>query len=57
MILADFGIAAVIILACVLYVCLMLRSLRRRRNPPLTTEQITALLEQKLREIDKEIEG
>lgn len=57
MILVDFGVACVIILGLAIFGAVVARSNYRRKNPPLTIEQQTALIEKDLAEINRKIEG
>ena len=57
MILADLGVVFVIVLALAIFGSVVARSNYRRRNPPLTIEQQTALAEKELAEINRKIEG
>lgn len=56
MALADFGVAFVIIAGLAVAVSLIVRDVRRRRHPALTTAEKTARLEEELGEINRKIE-
>jgi hypothetical protein len=56
MILADFGVAFVIVLGLAFFGAFAARSAYRRRHPPPTLEEQTAWLEQELADISRVIE-
>jgi hypothetical protein len=55
-ILADFGVAFVIVLGTAVFAALFARGVYLRRNPPPTLGEVTAELEKELAEINEEIE-
>jgi hypothetical protein len=55
-ILADFGVAFVIVLGAAIVAAVVARSAYLRKNPPPSLGEVTAKLERELAEINKEIE-
>ena len=56
MILADFAVAFVIVVAIATVTAVIVRDVYRRRHPPLTTEEKTRQALKDLADINKEIE-
>lgn len=56
MVLADFGVAFVIVTGLAVLAAVIARSVYRRNHPPLTTQQKTEQLERELSDINKKIE-
>ena len=56
MVLADFGVAFVIVMALAIVAAIIARDTYRRRHPPLTTAEKTAQLEEELADVNKKIE-
>lgn len=56
MVLADFGVAFVIVTGLATLIALIARGQYRRKHPPLTPEEKTAQLERKLAEVNQTIE-
>jgi hypothetical protein len=57
MIFADLGVLFVVVIGLAIFGSVIARSNYRRKNPPLTIEQQTALAEKELAEINRKIEG
>ena len=55
MVLADFGVAFVIVVGVAVVIAVIARSQYQRRHPPLTTEQKIARAEKDLADINKQI--
>jgi hypothetical protein len=55
MVLADFGVAFVIVTGLITVGAIIVRSQYRRRHPPLTMEEKTARLEQDLADVNEQI--
>jgi membrane protein implicated in regulation of membrane protease activity len=56
MVLADFGVAFVIVTGLAVVLAVVARGVYQRRHPPLTTQQKTGQLEQELTDINRKIE-